>query len=263
MIDIHHHLLFDLDDGPRDIEVSVAMAEMSIQNGVTHIVCTPHSSEQFRFDPELNQQRLAAIQERIGDRLTLALGCDFHLMYDNIEDAIVHPAKYSINGGHYLLVEFPNQSISRNMTDIFFRLGLAGLTSIITHPERNPVLAQQPERLAEWIRAGCYVQITAASLTGRFGRTAQQISHILLGRNWVHFIATDAHDVDSRPPKLREAYDLVSEKYGQETAQRLCLENPHAAFYGGVMPPQPEPEDLYPDEAPKRSPGLLSRIFNG
>ena len=78
MIDIHHHLLFDLDDGPRDIEISVAMAEMSAQNGVTHIVCTPHSSEQFKFDPEINQERMEMIRQRLGNRISLALGCDFH-----------------------------------------------------------------------------------------------------------------------------------------------------------------------------------------
>ena len=98
MIDIHHHLLFGLDDGPSDIEISVAMAEMSIQNGVTHIVCTPHSSEHFKFDPALNLERLEMIRQRLGDRISLGLGCDFHLMFDNIEDAIANPAKYSING---------------------------------------------------------------------------------------------------------------------------------------------------------------------
>jgi protein-tyrosine phosphatase len=260
MIDIHHHLLFGLDDGPRAIEVSLAMAEMSIQNGVTHIVCTPHSSEQFAFDPQANQERLALLQEQLGERITLGLGCDFHLMYENIEDAIAHPSKYSINGKNCLLVEFPNHSISRSMTEIFFRLSLAGLTSIITHPERNPVVVRHPERLAEWLRAGCFVQITAASLDGRFGKTAQQVSHDLLRQNWVHFIATDAHDVTSRPPKLREAYDTVAAKYGRETAERLCVTNPRAAFYGEPMPPQPEAEGLYPDDVPKGS-GLLSRLF--
>lgn len=260
MIDIHHHLLFGLDDGPREIEVSLAMAEMSIQNGVTHVVCTPHSSEQYAFNPQVNSERLAMLQEQLGDRLTLALGCDFHLMYDNIEDATVHPSRYSINGKNYLLVEFPNHSISPSMTEIFFRLGLAGLTSIITHPERNPVVVRHPERLAEWIRNGCYVQITAASLDGRFGKTAQQVSHDLLRQNWVHFIATDAHDVTSRPPKLRKAYDTVAMRYGVETAERLCVTNPHAAFYGEPMPPQPEPEGLYPEDTQK-APGLLSRLF--
>ena len=267
MIDIHHHLLFGLDDGPRDIETSLGMARMSMQNGVTHIVCTPHSSEQYAFDPEKNRERLAMIQERLiqeqlGDGLTLALGCDFHLMYDNIEDAVAHPEKYSINGKNYLLVEFPNQSISHHMTEIFFQLSLAGLTSIITHPERNPVLVRTPERLAEWIRAGCYVQVTAASLTGRFGKTAQQVSHRMLSQNWVHFVATDAHDLASRPPKLREAYDLIAGKYGAETAQRLCVDNPRAAFYGEPMPPQPEPEGIY-SESRKASVGFFSRIFGG
>lgn len=257
MIDIHHHLLFDLDDGPSDIEVSVAMAEMSMQNGVTHIVCTPHSSEQFHFDPEANREHLARLQERVGSRITLGLGCDFHLMYKNIEEALLHPAKFSINGKGYLLVEFPNHVIAPNMTETFFQLSLAGLTSIITHPERNPVLKQHPERLAEWLRAGCYVQITAASLTGRFGKTARRLCYDLLDRNWVHFLATDAHDVSSRPPKLLEAYELVAQKYGEETANRLCVENPRAAFYGEAMPPQPEPEGLYPE----RSSGFFSKLF--
>src|SRR5579862_1303396 len=118
MIDIHHHLLFGVDDGPTDIEISVAMAEMSLQNGVTHIVCTPHASEHFKFDPAVNAERLAMIEKRLQGRITLALGCDFHLMYENIEDAVANPSKYAINGKNYLLVEFPDQGILQNMTQI-------------------------------------------------------------------------------------------------------------------------------------------------
>jgi protein-tyrosine phosphatase len=259
MIDIHHHLLFGLDDGPSDIEISVAMAEMSIQNGVTHIVCTPHSSEHYKFDPALNRERMETVQKRVGNKVTLALGCDFHLMFDNIEDAIANPTKYTINGKNYLLV--PDHGISQNMREIFFRLGVAGMTSIITHPERNPVLARHPERMADWLRAGCYIQITAASLTGRFGKVAQKVSHELLKRNWVNFLATDAHDLTSRPPMLRDAYMLVADKYGKETADRLCIHNPHAAFYGEAMPPQPEPEGLHPELETRGSVGLLSKMF--
>src|SRR6201994_4664814 len=261
MIDIHHHLLYGLDDGPSDIEISLAMAEMSMQNGVTHIVCPPHSSEHFKFDPALNLERLQKIRERLSNRIELTLGCDFHLMYDNIEDAIAHPSKFSINGKNYLLVEFPDHSISPNMKDIFFRLGLAGLTSIITHPERNPILARHPEKMTEWLRSGCYIQITAASLTGRFGKVAQRVSHELLRRNWVHFLATDAHDLTSRPPMLRDAYLLVADKYGTETADRLCKHNPRAAYFGEPMPPQPEPEGLNPELDPKQSSRLLSKMF--
>ncbi len=261
MFDIHHHLLFGLDDGPQDIEISVAMAQMSMQNGVTHIVCTPHSSDHYKFDPVSNLERLEMVRQQVGDGITLALGCDFHLMYDNIEDAIANPSKYSINGKQYLLVEFPDQGISQNMKEIFFRLSVAGMTSIITHPERNPVLARQPERMAEWLRAGCYIQITAASLTGRFGKTAQRVSHELLKRNWVNFIATDAHDITSRPPMLREAYQLVADKYGVETADRLCVHNPRAAYFGEHLPPQPQQEGVHPELETKSASGLFSKIF--
>lgn len=259
MIDIHHHLLFGLDDGPETMEVSIAMAEMSIANGVTHIVSTPHASDQFRFDPALNQERLAMLTSELGGRITLGLGCDFHLTYDNIEDAIAHTDKYSINGRKYLLVEFSNHMIPPNISDVFFRMGLAGLTPIITHPERNPVIVRNPERLGEWIRSGCYVQITASSLTGNFGKTAERISHQLLRQNWVHFLATDAHNVISRPPRLREAFDLVADRYGHETAERLCTENPRAVFFGEPLPPQPEPIGI--DDRPKT--GFWRRILPG
>lgn len=258
MIDIHHHLLFGLDDGPKTMDVSLAMAEMSIANGVTHLVATPHASDQFQFDPVRNQERLAMLASELGGRITLALGSDFHLTYENIEDAIAHTGKYSIHGKNYLLVEFSNSYIPSNITDVFFRMSLAGLIPIITHPERNPVILRNPERLAEWIRAGCYVQVTAASLTGRFGKTAERMSLNLLRQNWVHFLATDAHDVTSRPPRLRDAFDWVASEFGVETAERLCIHNPRAAFFGEPMPPQPDPIGISSNGKPK---GFLSRLF--
>jgi protein-tyrosine phosphatase len=129
MIDIHHHLLFGLDDGPTRYRNLGGHGRNVDQNGVTHIVCTPHSSEHFKFDPALNLERLEMVRQRLGNRISLALGCDFHLMFDNIEDAIAHPAKYSINGKQYLLVEFPDHGISQNMKEIFFRLGMAPISA--------------------------------------------------------------------------------------------------------------------------------------
>lgn len=240
MIDIHHHLLFDLDDGSRSLEMSLAMVEMAIADGITHIVCTPHSSERFRYQPLLNFERLTALQNAVGNRIELGLGCDFHLMYENIEDALLNAAKYSINGKGYLLVEFPDYSISPNTAESFYSLRLSGMTPIITHPERNPMLLRQPERMGEWLDAGALVQITAGSLLGRFGTHAESVCHWLLQRNWVHFLATDAHNVTSRPPQLRPAYNIVEQKYGHETAERLCLTNPKAAWSGDPVPPQPE-----------------------
>jgi protein-tyrosine phosphatase len=236
MIDIHHHLLFGLDDGSKDIETSVAMAEMAAADGITHIVCTPHANSQYKFDPAVNQQKLEELRARLDNKITLGLGCDFHLSFENIQDALKNPAKYTINHKQYLLVEFPDLAIPQQMNDVFYEFLVAGIQPIITHPERNLTIQKNPRRLDEWIERGCLVQVTASSLTGRFGRLAASFSRTLLEENKVHFLATDAHNLQSRPPHLKEAFYHVAKQYGAETAERLCVSNPHAAFFGEHLP---------------------------
>ena len=260
MFDIHYHLLFGLDDGPENLDASLQLAEASIAEGVTHIVCTPHANERHKFDPEVNRERLKMLTDRLGDRITLGLGCDFHLSYENIEDLKTNRAKYTINGKRYLLVEFPDFGIPAAMTDIFFRLVATETIPIITHPERNPTLVADPRRMVDWVQGGCLVQVTGASLTGRFGKRAETTSHFLLKNNWVHFIASDAHSIDHRPPTMAPAHDILLARYGSETADRLCIHNPRAAFFGEAMPPQPEPIGLDDEPNPSHR-GFFSRLF--
>jgi protein-tyrosine phosphatase len=262
MIDIHHHLLFGVDDGPKDLDRSVAQAEAAAADGISHIVCTPHANDVYEFNPETNQERLAAIRERVGDQLTLGLGCDFHLSYENIEDALEHPHKFTINQGRYLLVEFAEFMIPQNIGDTFYEFTIRGIRPIITHPERNPLLQREHERMAEWIRTGCLVQITAASLGGRFGRRAQALAWELMEKNWVHFVATDAHNLEGRPPCMSAAHEAIAKRCGQATAERLCVENPRVAFEDQKLPPQPEPEGVFTyQNEPARRRGFFSRLF--
>ena len=268
MIDIHHHLLPGLDDGPPNMDVSVRMAEMAAQDGITHIVCTPHASDRFPYDRERNQARLEELASHLGNKITLGLGCDFHMSYDNIQDALDHPGRYSINGRRYLLIEFADTNIPESTTDNLYELTVANQQPIITHPERNPVLQRHPERLAALVRDGALVQVTASSLTGRFGRTAQACAEKFLKRNWVHFLATDAHNLESRAPVMSQGYEYVRKHFGTETADRLCLVNPRAVFEGKELPDQPEASDLYSHyteeqqmQYGRRKVGLFKRIF--
>jgi protein-tyrosine phosphatase len=236
MIDIHCHILPGLDDGAETIEEACAMAEMAIADGVTHIIGTPHANEAYRFAPELIRQRCGELQAQFEGRLVLATGCDFHLSFENLQDIRHDAARYTLNQKDYLLVEFADFSIPPSMDQAFHQLQLAGLRPVITHPERNPLIRTRPERLFQWLRQGCYAQVTAGSLLGKFGSAAKEAARRWLDAGAVHFLASDAHNTTSRPLKLKETFDLVAKTYGANVAQALLVDNPLAAFEGRPLP---------------------------
>jgi protein-tyrosine phosphatase len=264
MLDIHHHLLYGLDDGPKSLDESIAMATMAYEDGISHVVCTPHASYRYPFQPSENALRIAEIRAELtkaGIGLTLGLGCDFHLNWDNIQDAKAHPKKYSINETRYLLVEFPEGLIPNSFSEAFQELQLAGFIPIVTHPERNQAIQRDPARMRPWIADGSLVQVTAGSLLGRFGKTAQALASRFLKDDWVHIIATDAHNVSSRPPRMRETYMHIANAFGGETARRLCIANPRAVFEGGDLGAQPDPVGIYDDEEPMPNQSWLGRLL--
>ena len=248
MYDIHHHLLPGLDDGPPTLAEAVAQARLAEADGITHVVCTPHASSYFSFDPEIVAARIAELRAALlsaGIGLTLGSGCDFHVSFDNVQLAIDNPRRFAINGGPYLLLELPDHGLSPNLSQTWYDLQLAGLTLILTHPERNPTLQREPSRLAPWLRQGMLIQVTAASVLGQMGKPAFRMANDLLAKRWVHFIASDAHDTARRPPRMSAAHAAVSQRQGTDYADLICTKNPGAVFRGEQMPEQPEPRGLY------------------
>jgi protein-tyrosine phosphatase len=260
MIDLHHHLLPGIDDGSKTMENSVAMAKLAVADGITHVVCTPHANGKYAYNRESNEVLLAELRNHLAEQnvpLTLGLGCDFHLSYDNIEDAKANPTRYAINARGYLLVELPDYGLPRGLTEVFYELQLAGLTPILTHPERNPTLQADMKRLEGWLRAGLLIQVTGDSVRGSMGKNAEKMAHQLLANRWVHILATDAHNVTSRPPRLREARSIVAKKYGSEYAEFLCVTNPKAIYEGNSLPSQEEPR--IEDEREEK--GFFRKLF--
>lgn len=239
MIDIHSHFLPGLDDGPRTMEESVAMLRIAAEAGTTDIVATPHANLVYTFDPQRLATMIGELAVTMGQTIHLHTGCDFHFSYDLIQDALVNPFKYTINGHQYLLVELPDLFIPKGVDEVLMRLEAAGIIPVITHPERNRLLRQQPERLEEWVRAGCLIQVTAQSFFGRFGSEACDFSRELMRSDLVHFIASDAHDCEDRPPRLDDAYRYVARQYGPQRATELLVTNPRAVLHGFPLEASP------------------------
>jgi protein-tyrosine phosphatase len=243
MVDIHSHICYGVDDGSRSIEQSLEMLHIAAEGGTTDIVATPHSDLKFHFDPALVRERVAEMQERTGDRIRIHRGCDFHLFFDNIRNCLADRSNYTINGNRYLMVEFADSSIPKTIAEVFTSFLQKGITPVITHPERNALLMGRVGEMVRWVRSGCLIQVTGASFTGRFGKAAEANAHRLMDQKMVHFVASDAHDTEWRPPDLREARKIVAEGWGEDTAMRLFETYPRIALTTDYIDCE-DPEDV-------------------
>lgn len=240
-VDIHCHILPGLDDGATAMEISIDMARMAGEDGTSHIVATPHANFQFRYDPPQIAALRQQLQEAIGPAPEILIGCDFHLSYENVQDALAHPRKYAINGTPYQLVEFAESFQVAAMEGVLRQMLDAGMVPVLTHPERNPVFQQNAEVAYQYAQLGCVVQITAGSLTGEFGKTAARVAWELLHRNLVHVIASDGHSTTRRLPCLSAAAAAVAEHQTRAIAAALTGDNPAAIIAGQPLPFCPEP----------------------
>ena len=241
MFDIHSHILPEVDDGPKSWDVSVAMCRAAAADGITHMVASPHANDRYHYDRDYLQGLVHHLQGLVGDTPKILLGCDFHLSYENLQDAYAHPDRYVIAGTRYLLVEFSNYSVPQNTSESFLKLGDRGITPIITHPERNPILRDNVQRVVEWAEQGCVIQMTGSALTGFWGDRTRRAAHWLLEHQTVHVLATDAHDLEKRVPILSKSRDAAAEIVGHEVAEVLVEGNPGAILSGQPLQYFPRP----------------------
>src|SRR6202051_4393531 len=217
------------------------MCRMAAADGITHQVATPHANDRYHYDRDYLQSLVVRLQELAGPAPKLSLGCDFHLSYDNLQDALVNPSRYAIANTHYMLVELSNYGVPVQTTDSFLKLGDCGITCVITHPERNPILRESPQRVVEWAEQGCVVQMTGSALTGFWGDRTRRAALWLLEHQAVHVLATDAHDLEKRVPILSTARDAAEAICGEEIADALVEANPRAVIANQTLPYFPRP----------------------
>lgn len=255
MIDIHSHILPGIDDGSKSMEETVELLKIAQESGTKIIVASPHSDPEYTYDAEKVDELIAAAQSLAGDGIRIVRGCDFHLMFSNVNAAMENPKVYTINRGPYILMELSDMMIFPNTTDIWRQLEGCGIRIILTHPERNQILQTRFEQIEKWVSEGFYMQVTAQSLLGMFGSKAQKIAVKMLDKGLVHFVASDGHDPVGRPPRLDHAFEWVKERYDRDLADMLFVDNPRAAVEGGIV------YSYTPDSEREESPGFLRRLF--
>jgi protein-tyrosine phosphatase len=234
LIDIHSHILWGLDDGAESCQESLAMLNQAAETGTTEIVATPHANDQYFYDEELVSQRISELSAASKGALRIHRGCDFHLSFENIQQALAQPSRYVIAGGPYLLVEFPNACV-QGFGPALGKLLDSGLIPIMTHPERHPDLQRINAEFLRWVQMGCFIQVTGQSLLGRFGKLAEESAWEMVKRGLVHFVASDAHGTTDRTPRLDHAFSAVSARFGAESADLLFVSNPSAAIAGEAI----------------------------
>lgn len=262
MIDLHCHILPELDDGPETMATAIEMCLIAVDDGIRTIVATPHMLDgMFAVTPAAVHKAIGALKESLEqERIPLEIlpGADVHVDRDlpgylGRKEIITVADK-----GRHLMVEFPQDVFPQEMGELLFQVQLKGVTPIITHPERNGGVQQNPGMLAELIEAGNLTQITAGSLTGIFGAKIQECALGLLRSNMVHLVASDAHNTTRRSPRLSEARLVVEREAGEQEAALIFVDRPKRILEGAYVDP-PEPRSAGSASSKRRGEGKKKR----
>lgn len=238
-VDIHCHLLPGIDDGSSDWETTLGMAQLAVADGTRVIIVTPHQLGNFAHNlGDDIRARTAQLQEVLDQHaidLQVLPGGDVRIEDGMLEGLISGEIMSLGDLRKHVLLELPHE-LYFPLEGVLAALQRQGLTGILSHPERNRGLLREPELLPALVDGGCLMQVTAGSLMGTFGPSAQQLAEWMLGEGLVHFIATDAHGVKSRRPLFRRAYERVAELTDESTAQDLCCHYPLLVARGELVP---------------------------
>lgn len=229
MIDLHFHCLPAIDDGPRAWDDAVALCRAAAEEGTTRIVATPHVLR----DPWLNETAadrdalLLQLNTMLGGTPAVLPGCEYYLSSDAVERWVEKGGPLvGLNRSRYLLVEFPVTTLPPNAESLLHELVVEGAVPLLAHPERNLVIMRDPARLERFVEIGARIQITAGSILGDFGDAVQQACETCFDRDLIHVVASDAHSLDRRPPRLAAAKAWVAENWSSAAAQLYFIDNP-------------------------------------
>ena len=246
MIDLHTHILPGVDDGVRTEDEAVEFARVAAGDGVRVVVATPHCKEGFYVnDRPAVLSAVAGLRQRLqreGLEIQLQPGAEVHLCPDLVARVRDGRAPTLADNGRTLLLELSLNQYPVQLENLVFQLKLAGIEVVFAHPERIRYFQDDIGRFESVVRLGGYGQLTTGSVLGVFGKDVRVFSEELLRKGLVHVLASDAHNVRGRPPRLSEARQAVARLVGESRAGSMTDAVPAALLDGRepeVPPPQP------------------------
>ncbi|MGI2238121.1 capsular biosynthesis protein [Staphylococcus cohnii] len=209
MIDIHNHILMDIDDGPQSINAMIDLLNQAKSEGINNIVVTPHHLHpKYNNNIQLVKEGIKALKQ---NEDVQKLNINFYAgqeirVTDKVIDDINNGNIEGINNSNYLLLEFPSNEVPHYTKQLFYELQTMGYIPIIAHPERNKAIVQNLDLLYELINGGALSQLTTSSLLGEFGSNVKRTSLKIIDNNLAHFIASDAHSATTRPFVMKQLF---------------------------------------------------------
>lgn len=235
MIDLHCHILPDVDDGSVNDEMSIEMAKRAVSEGITAIVATPHHQNgRYLNEKEAILHRVEQLNSLLvheGVPLTILPGQENRIYGEILDDYHQNKILTLNNTGKYLFIEFPSSQVPRYAERLLFDIQSQGIIPIIVHPERNSRLLEDPDLLYNFINKGALAQVTASSLVGHFGKKIKKFSHQLIDANLVHFVSSDAHNLQHRSFHMQAAIDVIESEHGRDYYY-MFLENAQCVVDG-------------------------------
>ncbi len=232
MIDIHCHILPGIDDGPKTADEALELARACVADGIRHTVATPHVFAGRYDNRRSGIARAAEVFRELLDlhRIPLALSFAGEVRLGaEVIDLLAQdqiPFLGECDGARIMLLELPDAQIPLGALNLVRHLLSEGVRPVLVHPERNKAIMEMPERVLPFVDAGCFLQITAASVTGQFGPRVLETTEYLLDEQLVTVVASDAHNLSGRPPRMSEARRILAERHGEAFAEALCVTGP-------------------------------------
>ena len=257
MIDIHCHIIPNIDDGAKNLDDALAMAKIAYSEGIRKIVNTSHCNSKFESikGKELCE-RIKEFNEILKANnidIEVLIGNELYYNEDTI-NIIEQKEFYTLNNSKYLLIEFSPIMFPKNLVDIIYEIKMRGYVPILAHIERYKEVHENINMIYDCINEGALIQVNSSSIIGKNGKEIERVCEILLDNNMVHFIATDAHSSTRRRPIINETYDYIVKKYGEKKAKILFTQNPYKII-------EDEPISIEHPIKYEKPKGLFSKIF--